>query len=237
MASSVEEREAPEFVRRANVALPGLYAWAATVLYPVSIRGVGVAARVAAGLAAGSLIFGVLLSQRRPAQGRALGLHGFVAFAVLTWVLLGGAVAVDRLEPTKAALGMIGWVLFAFGWGASREPERVPEDDPRVLSGQPLSPRGGLPRGAAFVLVLAIVGAAVPIFLAWRVTRAPQALFAHAVAVVCAVGLVSSGAEVATLRGSWVAVEPPSERIGQAALPLTALGIVLLGGAIELLTR
>ncbi len=41
MSPSAEERAALELVRRANVLLPGLYAWAATVLYPAELRGAG----------------------------------------------------------------------------------------------------------------------------------------------------------------------------------------------------
>jgi hypothetical protein len=234
MPAEAEERAATELVRRANVLLPGVYAWAATVLYPASLHGASVFARTAAGAALAALVTGVAIGRKRPAAGRALGLHAFVALCTLSWILLGTLVAVDRLEPTKAALGALGWVLFAFGWGGSREPEHVPEDDPRALPGDPLSPRGKAPGGAVLVLSLAIAGAALPILLAWRVTRPSHALFAHAVAVVCAVALVSSGAEIAVRRGKWSPVEPQVRRLGNAAASLTILAIVVVVGAIEL---
>ena len=234
MSADVDERAANELVRRANVLLPGVYAWAATVLYPVSLHGVSVYARVVAATALATLLAGVALGRRRPSLGRALGLHGFVMACVLAWVLLGPILAVDRLEPTKAAVGAVGWVLFAFGWGGSREPEHVPEDDPRALPGEPLPPRGKLPRGAVLVLSLAIAGAAFPLIFAWRVTRSAHALFAHAVAIGCAVALVSSGAEIAVRRGKWAPVEPQTRRLGQAAASLTILAIVIVVGVIEL---
>jgi hypothetical protein len=230
-----EDRAASELVRRANVLLPGVYAWAATVLYPASPRGTPFLARIVASLALASLVAGVALGRLRPALGRALGLSTFVALCLLAWVLLGPAISVDRLEPVRAALGGFGWVLFAFGWGGSREPEHVPEDDPRALPGEALSPRGRLPPGTMLVLGLATAGAAFPLVLAWRVTRSAHALFAHAVAITCAVALVSAGAEVAVRRGRWAPVEPVARRLGQAAASLAILTVVIIVGAVELL--
>ncbi|HEX4336378.1 MAG TPA: hypothetical protein VH062_10725 [Polyangiaceae bacterium] len=237
MAADVEERAANELLRRANVLLPGMYAWAATVLYPSSLHGASTPARIVAGVALATLLVGVAVSRRRPSLGRALALHGFVVLCVLAWLLLGSIIAVDRLEPIKAALGALGWVLFAFGWGGSREPEHVPEDDPRALPGDPLAPRGKLPDGAVVVLSLAIAGAALPLLLAWRVTRSAHALFAHAVAIGCAVALVSAGADIAVRRGRWSAVEPQTRRLGQAAASLTILAIVIVVGALEFLAN
>jgi hypothetical protein len=151
-------------------------------------------------------------------------------------VLLGPFVAVDRLEPLRAALGGVGWVLFAFGWGSPREVENVPEDDPRALPGEPLTPRGRLPRGAGAVLGIAVAAAALPLALAWRVARTPHALLAHAAAVAAAIALVSSGADIAVRRGQWAPIEPAGRRLGQAAVPIAVLVIALFAGAISLIT-
>ncbi len=234
MSPSTEERESFELVRRANILLPGAYAWAATVLYPVAAHGTGVHARVSAALAMMLLLSGVAVGKQRPALGRTLGLHGFVAACVATWLLVGTSLAVDRLDPVKAALGGIGWVVFAFGWGASREPTRVPEDDPRALPGAPLAPKGHLPAGAFLILAVAITGATLPIGLAWRVTRPSHALLAQAVSIACAVALISSGAQIATRRGAWIRVEPPSRRLAQAVWSLIALVAVVALGLAEL---
>jgi len=229
-----EERESSERVRRINVLLPGLYAWAATVLYPASLRGVGMLARWSAALALLPLLVGIALGKSRPLLSRSLSLHGFLAACALTWILLGDLLAVDHLDPLRAALGAIGWVLFAFAWGASREPELIPEDDPRALPGEPLAPRGTLPAGATAVLTVAVMGALVPLLFAWRVTRPSHALLAHAAAVAAAVGLVSSGAEIAVNRGKWAPIESASRRVTHAIVPLAALTILLLVGVIEL---
>jgi hypothetical protein len=235
MSAPTDERDASELVRRANVLLPGLYAWAATVLYPATLRGVG-AARWAAFACPLPLIVGLALSRRRPSLGRSLSLHAFVACCAATWLAMGDLLAVDRLDPIRAAMGGLGWVLFAFAWGASREPERVPEDDPRALPGEALAPRGTLPRAASIILGVSIVGAALPLMLAWRVTRPSHALLAHAAAILGAVALVSNGAHVAVHRGKWAPVEPASRRMATAFVPLAALAILILVGVVELLT-
>lgn len=232
-----ERDEATELLQRTNLLLPGVYAWASTVLYPSTLRGAGLGPRIGAGLALVSLVAGAFVSPRKSDLGRNLGLYGFVGLSLTTWILLGNLVRVDRLEPMKAALGVIGWVLFAFGWGALRKPTSVPEDDPNVLPGEPLRPRGRLPIGAVAVLGTAVICAAPPLFFAWRVTRSDHALFAHAVGILCSIGLVTTGAEVAVRRGHWRPLEPPARRLSQATIPLTALGIVLLAGIIELLSN
>jgi hypothetical protein len=234
MSLSKAEREAPDLVRTQSIVLSGLYAWAATLLYPASLRGAGPLARVVVGLALVSLVVGASLGRRRTRYGRGLALYGFVGLSVLSWALLGALVSVDRLEPTRAALGAFGWVLFAFSWGAPREPAEVPEDDPRALPGEPLPPRGHLPRGASWVLAIATLGAALPLLLAWRVTRSSHALLGHAVAIVCAIALVTSGAEIAVRRGRWSPVDPPLRRVAQAAVPLFVLIILLLAGSVGL---
>jgi hypothetical protein len=85
-------------------------------------------------------------------------------------------------------------------------------------------------------LAAAVVCALPPFLFAWRVTRADRALFAQAVGILCSIGLVTSGAEIAVRRGRWAPVEPPLRRLSQATIPLTALGIVLLAGIVELLS-
>jgi len=235
---AIEPRDAEgalEFARRDNLLSPGLYAWAITVLAPVCLRGAGTLARVAAGLAAVSLLLGAVFGSRgRGRLRRTFGLHGFVALSVATWLLLGRVLAADRLEPMRAALGAVGWAVFAFGWGALRKPGYVPEEDPHVVAGPPLSPRASLPRGAVPILVAAVGSAAVPLGLAWRVTRQYHALFAHAVAVAAAIWLVTSAAEVAIGRGRVSPVAPASKRLGQAALPLALLAVLLVAGIVAL---
>jgi hypothetical protein len=233
----VRDREVSELSRAPNVLLSGVYAWAVTVLYPTLGRGPGALARIACGTALVALVIGVVIGSRRSSTlGRAIGLHGFVACCALTWILLGSYLSVERIEPLRAALGGVGWVLFAFGWGSPREHANIPEDDPRALPGEPLTPRGRLPAGSGVLLSIATAGAAVPLLLAWRVARTPHALLAHAAAVAAAIALVSAAAEVAVRRGQWTRVEPVSSRVGQAAIPLAMLAIAICAGVLRLLS-
>lgn len=237
MALSLEEREAPELVRRGSVLLAGGYAWATTVLHPVLQRGAGAFARSSAAFAAVALLAFALVPLRTVRMARSLALYGFLVFSVGTWILLGTRLAVERLEPTRAALGSLGWMLFAFGWGVPREPARVPEDDPGVLPGAPLAPKGELPRGASAVLALSVACALLPLVTAWRITRPYQSLLGHAVGIVTAVFVVSIGADIAVRRGKWAPVEPLGRRLSGASAPLSLLALALFIGAIILLTR
>jgi hypothetical protein len=214
--------------------LPGLYAWALTVLAPAAARSAPTGARVMAALALLLLIAGPLLHLRRAALGRALGIHGFVGASVLCWVLLDGFAGVQRLDPVRAALGAVGWALFAVGWGRMRETGSVPEKDPHVVAGPALPPRGALPRWANAAFAVALVGAIAPPLLAWRVARADHAVFAHAAAVAGSMALLTVGARVATERQAW---QPPDPRYRLAAATpaLVTLAVTLGFGVLLLL--
>jgi hypothetical protein len=221
-------------VVRLRVLLPGLYAWAATVLSTVLAPGAPVAARLGAGLAVLGLASGSLLLPSRPSLGRSLSLYLFVGASLGTWVAAGSLLSVDRLDPLRAALGALGWLLFALSWGTPRVASSVPEDDPHALPGAPLPARGSLPRGAVPILVLSLAGAAASLLLAWRVDRPRQALLAHAVAILVAVYLVNTGALLAVRRGRWKPLAPASRRLAYALVPLLAVAVLVLVGLIGL---
>jgi len=235
--SATAERREPSVVVRTNMLLPGLLAWVATLGSPSWERGVGAFPRTTAVLALAAMVAGPLLTSRYPRLGRVLGIHATMALAIVTWLLLGSVVGVMHLEPVRSAIGAVAWVLFAFGWGAVRARTHVPEDDPRVLPGAPLPSRDVLPVSAVVVLGIGVIGAAVPMFTAWRVTRPSHALLAHAVATICAIALVTSAARVAVDRKSYKPMTPPAARFSAAARPLSALAVVLALGFIWMLLR
>ena len=219
---------ASSFALRSNMLLPGLLAWVATLGVPAFARGIGATTRLTALLCLAAMVAGPLLYAARPALGRAVGIHGTVGFGLVSWLLLGPNIGVQHLEPVRAAIGGVAWVLFAFGWGAVRAPGHVPEDDPRAIPGPPLPARSQLPVAATAIFALGLVGASLPLFAAWRVTRPSHALLAHAVAVVSAIALVTSAAQVASGRRDWKPISPPSARLGAAVRPLTLLAVVLI---------
>jgi hypothetical protein len=220
----------------ANVLLPGLYAWVTTVAYPASHRGAPWPARAAALSALVLLALGPVVAFNRPALGRAVGMLGFVALCLLTWIFLGSLLNVDRLEPVRAGLGGIGWALFGLGWGTQRRVGTIPEDDPHAIFGPPLAARDRLPFGALIVFGASLVGAGVVLFLAWRVTRAEDALLAQCVALIAAIALVGSGARVALDRGKWKPLAPRA-RINAAARPLALAALLLALGFVWILLR
>jgi hypothetical protein len=222
---------------RSNVLLPALLAWVSTVGVPVAERGTGFAARASAGLALLALVGGPLLLPLSPRYGRIVGIHVALGLSVLTWLLLGDSMSVLHLEPVRSAIGVVAWILFAFGWGATRFPGQIPEDDPRAILGPPLLARSRLPFGAAFIFGAGLFGAALPLFAAWRVARPSHALLAHAVAIVCGIALVTSAARVAVDRQGWQPVSPAAARLGLAARPLTLLAVVVIVRLIWMLIR
>jgi hypothetical protein len=221
----------------ANMLLPGLYAWALTVAAPAHAPSAPSSARVIAWVAPWPLLLGFVLAPRWPRVARLLGINLFVGLCLLTWVLAGAAISAERVEPVESALGGFGWVLFALGWGAAREPGRVPEEDPRVLPGTALASRGALPRGSRLLLAVALVAALVPLALAWTSHRAAHALLGQAVALLAALALVQAGALISTERGRPLPVVASPARLRSASSPLLLLGCTLLLGLVWALWR
>jgi hypothetical protein len=225
-----------ELVLHANVVLPGLYAWVTTVAYPAAQRGATAAARVTALLALIALFVGPPLAEARPRLGRLVGLPLFVGLGLLSWLMLGALLDVDRLEPVRAALGSVGWLLYAFGWGDIRRPGSVPEDDPNVLPGAPLAPRSTLPRASALVFGIGVVGAVIPLLVAWRELRPRHALLAHTLTLLWAVLLTGAAARIAVARGEQQ-LPAPRQRLGSALRPLAVLALLLVLGLLWWLFR
>lgn len=223
-------------VSLANVLLPGLYAWVTTVAYPASHRGAPWPARAAALSALVLLAFGPVLAFSRPVLGRAVGVLGFVGLCLVTWVILGPQLSVERLEPVRASLGGVGWVLFGLGWGAPRRLGGIPEDDPHALPGAPLPPRHRLPSGALVVFGVSLLAAVALPFFAWRVTHAEDALLAQCVALIGAIALVGAGARVALDRGKWKPLAARA-RINAAARPLALAALLLALGFVWMILR
>jgi hypothetical protein len=222
---------------RTNALLPALLAWVSTVGVPIAEHGTHADARVFGLLALVALVAGTLIPTSQARLARIVGIHVAIGLCIVTWWSLHDAIGVLHLEPVRSAIGVVAWVLFAFGWGATRAPGRVPEDDPRAIVGPPLSARNRLPFGAAVIFGIGLVCAALPLFAAWRVVRPSHALLAHAVAVVCAIALVTGAAKVAVERHGWQPVSPPSTRLGLAVRPLTLLAVVVIVRLIWMLIR
>lgn len=187
----------------AAVLLPGLYAWGATVAWPVfTTRAASLPARVGAIGAALSLFLGLALARRHPVLGRAVGVLGCMGCAAISWGALGNVLRVPPLDPVRAALGALAWGLFALGWGAFPGPLARQQGEPAAAARLPS--RGQLSPWIRLGFVL-LVGVAVALpLLAWRVERPGVALLAQAVALAASVGLLNVGTRVLLLRPNAV---------------------------------
>jgi hypothetical protein len=205
-----QETGGPETVGRATswrelralaaVLLPGIYAWGATVAWPVfSHRGASVPARAGAVAGVVALFVGLGLARSHPVVGRAIGVLGCLGCSAIAWGALGSGLRASELDPVRGALGALGWGLFALGWGGFPARLRAVEELESAAS-QRLPSRGSLPlatRAGFFGLVSFSVG--LPL-LAWRVERPGVALLAHAVALAGSVSLLNVGTRILIAR-------------------------------------
>jgi hypothetical protein len=211
----------------ANVLLPGLYAWASTVLLPSLSPPASAVARFFAVATLVALGSGALLLRRFPRVGWAVGVHGFVGLAIVTWALLRQAGVVLGAQVLPAVFGAVGWALYAFGWGELSARRRVPEDDPFVLPGAPLSPRSRWSRSAELIVFLGAGGSALLLLLAFRVERPAQAVMAQALWLLVSLALIATATRVAVGRGPRQ-LGGGGERLSRASSSL-ALLLILLG--------
>jgi hypothetical protein len=237
MAEPLAEPSPRAFAAYANVLLPGLYAWATTVARPAASSQATFAIRAAALGSALVLMLGPLLMARAPRLGRALGVHAFVGFAVLTWALLRHAGLPFGGQALEAAFGAVGWTLYAFGWGELSARRRVPERDPHVLSGASLQPKKSWSRSAEIILALGVLGSAVVLALAFRVARPSHAVMGHALALLLSLLVISAASRVALERVPRQ-LGDGAQRFNSSASSLALLLIALgLGALYWLLER
>ncbi len=215
---------------RLNLLIAGSYAWAVTVATPAwgSRRAAAILCSAGALLA---LFGGILGSRRMPKAGRALTMAGFLGLSCVTWLVLGPALDVDKLEPVRSALGALGWFVFALGWGSVRHPRAIPEDDPRVIrEAEPLLPRRALPRATLTVFAVTVAVALLPWLFAWTVERREHALLAHVLGLGLAMWLLGVGIQSAVTIGAVRAWAKPPTRLGFATPALAWAAALLVVG-------
>jgi hypothetical protein len=225
MIEAAAPPDAAPLAERARVLVPGLCAWSLTVAHPAAQAGAPVAARITAFFALLALAAAPLFVRERPALSRLLGIFVFVAFSAVSWALLADELAVDRLDRLRAGLGALGWLLYAFGWGSFRG-RGVPEDDPHVVPGAPLTPRARLSRIALAVAVLAVAATLLLVAFAFRVDRREQAVFGHTMATALGLLVLAVGARIALAQGTRLELAPPSARLSALAVPGAALAVL-----------
>ncbi|WP_437817967.1 hypothetical protein [Sorangium sp. So ce1078] len=161
-------------------------------------RGAPVSASVAATLAFLCGIAAPLLAASHRRAARHLGISVFLALVTLTWLLASPSLQPSRLDPVRAAIGGIAWGIFALSWRDRWDVRRQPEPDPDAPL---LQARAHLPPLATVVVAFGALVSLAILVLAWRVRDPERALLAQAVAVACAVALITAAAGVAVARG------------------------------------
>lgn len=178
--------------------LAALVAWSVT-LAPAAFsrsapRGAGVLAILA--LIAGTA--GPLFMTTRPRLSRHIGISVFLALAVITWLLASPAIQPARTDPLRAAIGAVAWGVFALSWNERWTSKSSEELDPHAPS---LPARATLPRLSVPIAAIGVLAGLTYAAMAWRVRDVDRALMAHAVAISCAVAVITAAATVATGRG------------------------------------
>jgi hypothetical protein len=213
--------------------LAALVAWAITLAPAAFARSSPRSVVVLALFALLSGLGGPLLMTTRPQLARHIGISLFLVLAVTAWLIASPAIQPARMDPMRAAIGAVAWGVFALSWNERWTSKRAVEVDPQAPS---LQARATLPRLAVPIAAIGVASGLAYIALAWRVREVDRGLMAHAVALVCAVAVITASASVAIGRGRRQV--GGSRRITPHALRALILLVALaIGGAVILSLR
>jgi hypothetical protein len=211
--------------------LAAVVAWSATVAPAVFSRSAPRSAVYVAllGLAAG--LAGPALRKGRPRLARHVGITLFFVLVTGAWLLASAALEPLRLDPLRASIGAIAWGAFALSWREPWEVEVSP--DAPEPGASLLQARSALPRGAIFIMTVGVAAGLVFLVLAWGIRDGDRALVAHALAVACAVAIISLAASTAVDRGkrsmrSTRRITPSAGRALLLLFTFVAAGIVVV---------
>jgi hypothetical protein len=181
--------------------LSGVGAWAITVAPLVVTARAGGSTRIAAVLALLPALAGPQLIQRNPTIARHVGVSGLLAASAGTWVLASLDQVLSSVDTFRAILGVLAWSVFALSWShpwsvSDAKLRKAPEGETVGLK-----PRRKAPPYAVGVAVMGAICALACMALAWVVKEPSRAVFAQALAVGCAVALLTSASRIAVLAG------------------------------------
>jgi hypothetical protein len=211
-----------------QVLVPGIFAWAVTVVPCATGRGSTRFTWIPAILGLACLVAGAFLVRDRPTLGRILGIWAFLSLSLLTWILNPAGIRTDRIDPIRAASGTFGWMLYGLGWGAPWRPGVHPEDNPRAQLHPKLEPRRMPVFRMPLAVALAAVGAVLAMVLAWRGLEPGRALMMHGAALACAVGLVTAASKVGLSQSQKRTPVIAKQRLVHASPWLMAFGTLLI---------
>ncbi|WP_438043313.1 hypothetical protein [Sorangium sp. So ce128] len=188
----------PSGGRAPQALLAAVVAWMITVAPAGFGRGAPVVASIAATLAFLCGVAAPLLAATHRRVARHLGISVFLALVTLTWLLASPSLQPSRLDPVRAAIGAIAWGIFALSWRDRWDVRRQPEPEPDAPL---LQARAHLPLLATAIVAFGALVSLAILVLAWRIRDPERALLAQAVAVACAVALITAASGVAVARG------------------------------------
>lgn len=209
--------------------VPGVYAWAVTVVPAAWSRASNIGVKIAAVLAFGALLQTLVASSpSEKLRGRIPGHVGvwvFVLASTVVWVTVPDAMSPAHLHPARGIAGMLGWGVFAFAvaapaLGSAREGP-LPEGG--------LKPRLPLARGDAIYIGAAVLLAAALQAVGWSVTVPERAVLVRVVTLAAGIAIIGAATSIATARHS----NPPSfGRAFRSAFPMLACIALLVMAAV-----
>lgn len=213
----------------AQAAIPGLYAWAITVVPAAWSRGAPLVAKIAAiigviALVTAPLVEGAGRSRGQvtehapapsflrawtgPTWARIWSVWGFVLSSAIVWTLAPSALSSVRLDGVRGVLGVVGWGLFAFA-SAGPSLRSDPEAAARIVAGSALKPRSELPRGDGVYVAGGVLIALGMQSVGWAVQAPERAVLVRLVTVVTGVAVLGATTTIALARH---AVRTPAGR-------------------------
>ncbi|HLM74628.1 MAG TPA: hypothetical protein VK459_18100 [Polyangiaceae bacterium] len=214
--------------------LAAIVAWAITLAPAAISRSSPRSALLFAVAAVLAGVTGPLLLPVHPRLGRHVGISLFLGLATLTWLLTSPTLQPARLDPMRASIGAVAWGVFALSWNERWKSKMLPEIDAQAPA---LQARSTLPRLAVPIAGIGILAGLGYLSIAWRVREVDRALFAHALALGCAVAVITSAATVAVARGRASSSSSSRRLTAQALRPLILLVALAVGGAVLIVLR
>lgn len=238
----------------AQASVPGLYAWAVTVMPAGWSRGapfvakaaaiVGVLALVTAPLVeslgarsaadeanAPTSLLGRVRSWSSPTWARAWSVWGFVLSSALVWALSPAALSSARFDGIRGALGMVGWALFAFA-SAGPALRSDPDAAKQIVRSTSLKPRSSIPRGDGLYIAMGCILAFGLQAVGWGVSTPERAVLVRLVTVVCGIAILGGTTSIALARHNKRIAASSRRRFRRAGPWLVALAAIGVAGVV-----
>lgn len=238
----------------AQAAIPGLYAWAVSVLPAATARDASLSVRFFTALGAVALLaapviearargaaaarpevparldrllFGRSIGRSAGSVARAVSIWGLVVPSAVVWALSPAALAAPKFDASSGALGLVGWALFAF---ACAGPALQPSPDAaraRILEGSALEPRSSLPRGDGAYVAAGVIVAFGMQLVGWSVAVPERAVLVRLVTLAAGVAVLGAATDIALARHARARKAPVRRRV-RVALPWLLIGALVL---------